>query len=68
LHTPEPLATSIKNSAAILGVLRAFLYEEIRRGHLQIVKAGTRSLVTFEELKRYLASRPSSHPARPRNS
>jgi excisionase family DNA binding protein len=60
LNTPEPLATSIKNGAAILGVSRAFLYEEIKRGHLQIVKAGSRSLLTFEEIKRYLASRPTS--------
>ena len=37
---------------------RSFIYEEIRAGHLIAQKAGGRTIVTAENLKKYLANLP----------
>lgn len=53
-------ATSIDDCARLIGVSRALLYDEIRKGKLIKKKIRNRSLVTKKERLRYLNSYPTS--------
>jgi len=48
-------AQSISSLADDLGLGRSFLYQEIKAGRLQRVKAGSRSLVTRRQRDAYIA-------------
>ena len=54
----EKLAYSIAEFSEATGLGRSFLYEEIRAGRLIAQKAGARTIVTSDNGKKYLASRP----------
>jgi hypothetical protein len=56
------IAWSLKNASEMLGVSVGHLRNEHKRGRLLLVKSGSRTLVTDEELERYLAenSRPAA--------
>jgi len=53
-------ATSIDDCARLIGISRALLYEEIRRGKLIKKKIRNRSLVTKEERLKYINSESTS--------
>ena len=58
-NAPAPkLAYSIAEFSHATGLGRSFLYEEIRAGRLVAQKAGSRTIVTSDNGKKYLASRP----------
>jgi excisionase family DNA binding protein len=62
----QKLALSIAEFAKLCGLGRSFLYEEIKRGDLNIRKAGRRSLILREEGVAWLANcrrhRPRQFP------
>ena len=56
---PARLAYPIDDFAAALGVGRSKLYEEIRFGRLQAKKLGSRTLITAEAAREYIAKLPN---------
>jgi excisionase family DNA binding protein len=52
----EKLAYSIKDSAAALGISRSKLYTMISAKEIRAVKIGSRTIITTDELKRFLSS------------
>jgi excisionase family DNA binding protein len=58
-----PLAVSVSEAARLIGICRAMLYVLIKDGQLQIVKIGRRSLITTDEIKRFLAARAAESAA-----
>lgn len=51
-----PLLHDIPSTAAMLGMGRTTLYEEIKAGRLAVVKIGRRTMVKHSELERYVAA------------
>lgn len=49
----EPILNPINVAAARLGLSRSFLYEQVKRGRLRLLKIGNRSLVHEAELRRF---------------
>lgn len=58
----EPLAYSIENAGAAVGVKRDTLYRAIARGELTARKIGSRTVITADELRAWLASAPAIAP------
>jgi excisionase family DNA binding protein len=52
------LRVEIDEAAQILRISRSQLYKHVREGRLEIQKDGVRSLITMEELRRFVAARP----------
>lgn len=50
------LRVGIAEAAQILRISRSKLYEHIREGRIALQKEGARSLITMEELTRYVAT------------
>lgn len=48
------LSVGVADAAKALGLSRAFLYQEIKCGKLQVIKKGRRALIRVSELNRYL--------------
>jgi len=56
VNQPQPKRCySIKEAAKIIGVCRGSIYNEITAGRLLPIKVGTRTLITLEEINRYIA-------------
>lgn len=51
------LRFNVSESARILRISKAALYQRIREGELALQKDGRRSFITAEELQRYVSSR-----------
>ena len=58
---PEPIAVAISEAVRLCGIGRSSIYEAIRRGDLPIRKAGRRTLLLMEDLRRWLAGLPAPH-------
>src|ERR1051325_7888150 len=59
----EKLAYSISSLCGSCALGRTFVYEEIKAGRLQIIKAGRRTLIEAAEARRWLSSlRPITAP------
>ena len=52
----EPLATSVAQAAAALGLGRTSIYALIREGRLEAIKLGRRTLIKVESIHRLIAS------------
>ncbi len=52
----EPLFVSINDGAKILGLGRSKFYEEAKKGNIQLVRMGKRSLVSVASLKAFADS------------
>ena len=59
MHDLERFAFSIDEAAMKAGVGRDKLYAAVRVGELEARKAGRRTLITAEALRRYLESLPT---------
>ena len=55
-HSPGKLAYGINDAMEATGLGRSFIYEAIKSGDLKTFKAGTRTLITAENLRAWLAS------------
>jgi hypothetical protein len=55
-HSPGKLAYGINDAVQATGLGRSFLYEAIKAGDLKTFKAGTRTLITIENLRGWLSS------------
>jgi excisionase family DNA binding protein len=55
-HLPT-LRVEIEEAAQILRISRSRLYQHIKAGRLSMQKDGARSLITVEELRRFVAAR-----------
>ena len=58
----EKMAYSIDETADQAGLCRDSIYQAIRDGKLEARKAGRRTLVTAEALRRYLDNLPTLEP------
>jgi excisionase family DNA binding protein len=56
---PPPIALTVDEAVAAAGISRSALYVAIKRGDLIARKAGRRTLITYVDLKAYLANLPS---------
>ncbi|WP_187365937.1 helix-turn-helix domain-containing protein [Trebonia kvetii] len=54
----ERLAYSVDEAAALTGLSRDLLYDEMRRGHLAYLKIGRRRIITRQHLEQFLAITP----------
>jgi excisionase family DNA binding protein len=52
-----PLAHSVSDAAALIGISRSSLYLLIARGEIPIAKVGSRTLILDDDLRAYLAGR-----------
>ena len=63
----KPLVVSVTKACELLGDKnRSCLYAEIKRGRLVAIKDGTKTLITFDSIERYIANlqrRIDSEPA-----
>jgi hypothetical protein len=64
--TIEPLALSIKKTAALTGESRSRVYQLLGTGEYQGVKSGAKTLVLFESIKRRMAGLPRAVIAPPK--
>ena len=53
----EPLAVSIPEASRISSCSRSLLYQEIKKGNLQVLKIGRRTAVNLQTLRQWLASK-----------
>jgi excisionase family DNA binding protein len=58
--SPAPLCYSPVEAAKVLSLGRSTIFNLLARGELVAVKLGTRTLISTEELQRYLASLPKA--------
>jgi len=59
IQEPHPQgAMSVDRFARWAGIGRTLAWEQIRRGELQAIKVGHRTLVSIEEAAHWLATRP----------
>ena len=54
----EPLTVTISQTEDLTGESRSQIYNRIGRGEYEAVKAGRRTLVIFESIKRRIAALP----------
>lgn len=54
----EKLTYSIREASAAFGISRSTLYDALAKGELQAIKLGTRTLISADGLRAWLASRP----------
>jgi excisionase family DNA binding protein len=59
----ERLAYSVDEAAALTGLSRDLLYDEMRRGHLDYLKIGRRRIITRQHLEQFLAITPKPQPS-----
>ena len=52
---PERLAYSVDEAAAIIGLSRDLLYDQMRTGKLAYLKVGWRRIITRQHLEAFLA-------------
>jgi len=69
----EPLAVSLPDAAAMLGVSRRSVQRHVSAGTIRARRFGSRTIIEVESLKKYLASLPPvdgprklEFPARPK--
>ena len=62
----EVIAFTIPDAAKAAGLGRTTIYELIGAGHIEARKAGGRTLVIAESLRRYVASLPPAKIAAPK--
>jgi excisionase family DNA binding protein len=55
---PERLAYSVDEAAEVTGLSRDLLYDEMRAGKLDYLKAGRRRVITVQHLASYLSMTP----------
>lgn len=54
IETVQPLRVSTPEAARLIGISRANLYKKILAGQIAAQKDGRRTLITVEELRRYV--------------
>jgi excisionase family DNA binding protein len=54
-----PIAVSIAQAVGLTGVGRSTLYKAIQRGELRIRKAGRRTLLLTDDLRRWIQQLPA---------
>jgi excisionase family DNA binding protein len=59
----DRLAYSVDEAAALTGLSRDLLYDEMRRGNLNYLKIGRRRIITRQHLEQFLAITPEPQPS-----
>jgi excisionase family DNA binding protein len=59
----QKAAISVAEFCKAVGIGRSFFYEQLKGGHIRVVKAGRRTLVPASELTGWLARLPSAGEA-----
>jgi hypothetical protein len=64
----EPLTITISQTQRITGESRSQVYNHLGRGEYKAVKSGSRTLILFESVERYIGALPRApfKPLRPR--
>lgn len=60
IPTRPQVATDVKGAVVYTGLCRAQLYKDMRAGLLVARKKGTRTILLYEELDRYLKAMPEA--------
>jgi excisionase family DNA binding protein len=60
----DKLSYSITEATRALGIGRSKLFQELAVGRLKALKLGSRTLITRDELARYLADLPAARPSK----
>ncbi|WP_300974583.1 helix-turn-helix domain-containing protein [Sphingomonas sp. LHG3406-1] len=58
----RPIAVTIPEAVKLSGLSRTALYDALGRNAISARKAGRRTLISFEDLERYLHSLPAYRP------
>jgi hypothetical protein len=56
----EPLVVSVQEAERITGHGKTRLYEELAKGNIIAKKSGTRTLIIFDSLRKYIAALPNA--------
>lgn len=60
MQTSNVLSLTIPRAVELSGIGRSRLYELIKSGDIQIRKCGSRTLIRYEDLKRFIDALPSA--------
>lgn len=63
--TPDPLLLRVDDACKFAGIGKTTLFGLLKRGEIEGRKAGARTLITTESLKRWAAGLPPAGSARP---
>jgi excisionase family DNA binding protein len=61
---PNKLSYSIAEATRAIGIGRSKLFQELAVGRLKAVKLGSRTLITHDELARYLDDLPAARTSK----
>jgi hypothetical protein len=64
----QTISLTIEDAVKVSGLARSRLYELMGRGELEARKAGKRTIITSESLRRYIESLPAANIRAPRSS
>lgn len=56
----EPLVVSVQEAERITGHGKTRLYEELAKGNIIAKKSGTRTLIIFNSLRKYIKALPNA--------
>ena len=56
----EPLVVSVQEAERITGHGKTRLYEELAKGNIIAKKSGTRTLIIFDSLRKYIKALPNA--------
>ena len=59
INIADIVAVSISRAAQVSGFSERHIYREAAAGRLKILKSGRRSIITMQELARYISSLPA---------
>ena len=59
----DRLAYSVDEAAAITGLSRDLLYDQMRAGQLAYLKVGRRRIITRQHLEQFLGITPAAQPS-----
>ncbi len=57
---PEPIAVSVSEACRLIGIGRTKFYEAVAHNQIRTRKVGTKTVVEMAELRRFIASLPST--------
>jgi len=64
----EPISYSVKGAVAATGYSRAYIYEKISAGLLDVRKDGGKTVIIGKSLRNYIASLPAMRSSKEREA
>ena len=60
IESLEPLVVSVQEAERITGLGKTRIYEELGKGNIIAKKSGTRTLIIFGSLRKYIEALPNA--------